>query len=109
MSAQCAAVQKAYRHGAFDFLAAYVVPEKAWYILPAREIAGMRSVSLCTPTSAYEKYREAWELLREAVGVSAEVDDEAREAEGPQPYKFPLNAFERMQEVERYVRKFWGM
>ena len=55
-----------YREGAFDFLAAYVVPEKAWYIVPAKEIAGMRSVSLGTPTSRYEKYREAWELLREA-------------------------------------------
>ncbi|HSS96216.1 MAG TPA: group I intron-associated PD-(D/E)XK endonuclease, partial [Terriglobales bacterium] len=59
---------KVYRKGSFDFLAAYVVPEKAWFILPAGEIVGMRSVSLCTPTSRWEKYREGWELLREAVG-----------------------------------------
>jgi hypothetical protein len=58
-----------YRAGSFDFLAAYVVPEEAWYILPVAEVVGKRSVSLCTPTGRYEKYREAWELLREAVGV----------------------------------------
>ena len=70
-----------YREGAFDFLAAYVVPEKAWYIVPAKEIAGMRSVSLGTPTSRYEKYREAWELLREA----ADVTEETSEVEEPAP------------------------
>ncbi|HEY6339734.1 MAG TPA: group I intron-associated PD-(D/E)XK endonuclease [Candidatus Sulfotelmatobacter sp.] len=62
---------KVYQAGAFDFLAAYVVPEDGWFILPAKEIQGMRSVSLCTPAGRYEKYREAWELLREAVGVGA--------------------------------------
>jgi hypothetical protein len=49
----------------FDFLAAYVVFEDAWYIIPEEEILGMRSVSLHTKNShsKYEKYREAWELL----------------------------------------------
>ena len=69
---------KIYKPGAFDFLAAYVVPVDVWYILPMREIEGMRSVSLCTPTGRYEKYREAWELLREAVGTCS---DEPREEE----------------------------
>ncbi len=60
---------KAYRAGAFDFLAAYVIPEDAWYIIPAKEIRGLKSISLCTAESGeakYEKYREAWELLRAA-------------------------------------------
>jgi hypothetical protein len=48
---------KVYRAGSFDFLAAYVVPEEAWYILPVAEVVGKRSVSLCTPTGRYEKYR----------------------------------------------------
>jgi hypothetical protein len=49
----------------FDFLAAYVVFEDAWYIIPEEEILGMKSVSLHTKCShsKYEKYREAWELL----------------------------------------------
>jgi hypothetical protein len=93
---------KVYREGAFDFLAAYVVPEKAWYILPAKEVAGMRAVSLCTPSSRYEKYREAWELLREAVGVQ----EEASEPEQPAP-RIPRNALERMQASLRFVKKHW--
>ena len=35
-----------YKPGAFDFIAGYVVPKDVWYILPAKEIEGMRSVSL---------------------------------------------------------------
>jgi hypothetical protein len=56
---------KPYPPGAFDFLAAYVVFEDAWYIIPEEEIRGMKSVSLHTKCShsKYEKYREAWELL----------------------------------------------
>lgn len=37
---------KAYRAGAFDFLAACVIPEDAWYIIPAREIRGLKSISV---------------------------------------------------------------
>jgi hypothetical protein len=62
--------------GAFDFLAAYVVLEDAWYIIPAKLIRGLRSVSLCTTggEAKYEEYREAWHLLRKAseCGESAE-------------------------------------
>ena len=98
---------KVYRKGAFDFLAAYVVPEKAWYILPAKEIAGMRAVSLCTPTSRYEKYREAWELLREAVGINAvEAKDETNQAEVAVG-RLPRNGLERMEASFRFVRKHW--
>ncbi len=94
---------KVYKPGAFDFLAAYVVPEKAWYILPAGEIVGMRSVSLCTPTSRYEKYREAWELLREAVGTK----EEASEVEEEETERSPRNAMERMEASFKFVRRQW--
>ena len=101
---------KVYRAGAFDFLAAYVVPEKAWYILPAKEIVGMRSVSLGTPTSRYEKYREAWALLREAVeaeageDASGEPETDARE-EGATPARFPATAAERMEAALSFFRR----
>ncbi len=91
---------KLYRAGAFDFLAAYVVPEDVWYILPAEEIVGMRSVSLCTPTGRWEKYREEWETLREAVGASEEsppVEDSA-----------PASRMEaRMMGAFNFVRRHW--
>jgi hypothetical protein len=69
---------KAYRAGAFDFLAAYVVLEDLWYIIPAREIRGLKSISLCTESgeAKYEQYREAWDLLREAVGEGAVTESE---------------------------------
>jgi hypothetical protein len=59
---------KVYRAGAFDFIAAYVVLEDAWYIVPAKLIRGLRSISLCTTGSEakYEEYREAWHLRRDA-------------------------------------------
>jgi len=67
---------KVYRAGAFDFLAAYVIPEDAWYIVPAKLIRGLRSISLCTMgcEAKYEEYREAWHLLREASGCGAEEE-----------------------------------
>jgi len=58
---------KQYRRGAFDFLAAYLVCEDAWYIIPAKETRGKWAISLRTQCdhSRYEKYLEAWDLLRE--------------------------------------------
>ena len=66
---------KAYRPGSFDFLAAYVVLEDGWYIIPAKEIRGLKSISLCTEGSEakYEQYREAWHLLREAAAAREEA------------------------------------
>jgi PD-(D/E)XK nuclease superfamily protein len=56
---------KPYPPGSFDFLAAYVVFEDAWYIIPEEKVLGMKSVSLHTKCnqSKYERYRDAWELL----------------------------------------------
>jgi hypothetical protein len=57
-----------YQRGEFDFLAAYVIPEDIWYIIPARLVVhGKRSgIPLYTssPTSKYATYKEAWDLLR---------------------------------------------
>jgi hypothetical protein len=58
---------KKYRRGSFDFLAAYVVHEDAWYIIPEKEVRSQWAISLSTQCkeARYEKYREAWHLLRE--------------------------------------------
>ncbi len=99
-----------YKPGAFDFLVGYVVPEDVWYILPAKEIEGMRSVSLMTPTSRYEKYREAWHLLHEAVGtsVAGTVNEPIVAAEEAASEFSPVSAFGRMEkamkEIERRLR-----
>jgi hypothetical protein len=58
---------KPYQRGEFDFLAAYVIAEDVWYIIPARLVVhGKRSgIRLYTskPTSKYAPYKEAWDLL----------------------------------------------
>lgn len=78
---------KVYRAGAFDFLAAYVIPEDAWYIIPAREIRGLKSISLCTNggEAKYEQYRETWNLLQEATGEPKESPLLAKEARNGAP------------------------
>jgi PD-(D/E)XK endonuclease len=56
---------KPYAPGSFDFLAAYVIYDDAWYIIPAKEFLGQAWV-VVYPQSAkskYAKYREAWHLL----------------------------------------------
>lgn len=82
-----AANKKPYRAGDFDLLAAYIIPCNLWYIIPAREVVGLKTISLCPghcPSSSnetretsnrlpnerttfrkrkLEKYRDAWELL----------------------------------------------
>lgn len=73
-----------YPPGSFDFLAAYVIPEDAWYIIPEREIRGLKSISLCTQASEakYEKYREAWHLLEgpeEKIDLQACAEEECEE------------------------------
>jgi hypothetical protein len=51
----------------FDFVAAYVIPEDIWYIIPAERIRGQGNVGLYPwlKKSKYGEYKEAWHLLRE--------------------------------------------
>jgi len=74
---------KAYPAGAFDFLAAYVVAEDTWYIIPAKVIRGKKSIALYpkSQTAKYEKYREAWHLLREAAELGEEAESAGNSAE----------------------------
>jgi len=58
-----------YKYGDFDFLAAYLIPEDVWYIIPARVIVRRKKTSITLYagglTSEWMAYREAWDLLRE--------------------------------------------
>jgi hypothetical protein len=60
--------RRAYRKSETDFLAVYILPEDAWFILPVREVVG-RVRLLFRPKGyhrrdIYAHYREAWHLLR---------------------------------------------
>jgi hypothetical protein len=58
--------QRRYASDAVDFFAILVVPELAWYIIPAELILGKAWVTLYpnSPKSKYAPYNEAWHLLR---------------------------------------------
>jgi hypothetical protein len=99
---------KPYRSGSFDFLAAYVVFEDAWYIIPAKVIRGMKSISLLTEGGKYEKYREAWHLLREAAELSGDSKGEGcaeEPAAATSAGRFPTTALGRMEEAADFVRR----
>ena len=59
-------LRRRYAGDAVDFFAILVVPELAWYIIPAKLILGMAWVALFpnSPKSKYAPYKEAWHLLR---------------------------------------------
>jgi long-subunit fatty acid transport protein len=57
-----------YKRGDFDFVAAYVIPEDLWYIIPAKLVVSAKKtqimLSTTSPTSCWTPYKEAWDLLR---------------------------------------------
>jgi hypothetical protein len=124
---------KAYTTGSFDFVAAYVVPEDVWYIIPVRDIRGRECMSLCSNSTRNEneKYREAWHLLREAAELCelAESGEKSAEEEAgvrglpgestplesgtsgsaasaPAAGRFPRNAVERMEAAANFARRY---
>jgi len=59
-------ISKPYHLGEFDFLAAYVITEDVWYIIPARLVVRRTDTIRLypsAPTGKYEPYKEAWHLL----------------------------------------------
>jgi len=103
---------KAYRAGSFDFLAAYVVCEDTWYLIPAALIQGKEVVTLYpnSKTAKYETYREAWHLLREAAAVSADVQSADAPADGPpvttHPTTHPTGALARFESAANYFKRY---
>jgi len=59
---------KPYQLGEFDFLAAYIISEDVWYIIPARLLVSNKVTRIrldpSSPSGKYELYKEAWDLLR---------------------------------------------
>jgi len=57
----------AYKKGLIDFIAAYVFPYDAWYIVPAGVLHRQNNIYLRPHNSTYpspwEKFRDAWHLL----------------------------------------------
>ena len=67
----------AYVADAFDFIAAYLVPENLWYIIPAEKIEGKEAIMISPKleTAKYRDYREAWTLLGAAEDVADHTSD----------------------------------
>ena len=57
----------AYKKSELDFVVAYLMPVKTWYILPISVVAGRRSFLLAPPgfrgKNLWAQYLEAWHLL----------------------------------------------
>lgn len=56
-----------YKGNAFDFVAAYLIPEDTWYIIPAEKIRGQGSIAIYPRLKGakYGPYKEAWHLFRQ--------------------------------------------
>jgi hypothetical protein len=74
-----------YKKNSFDFVAAFVIPEDVWFILPEKKIRGMWSVGLYPKleSAKYREYQEAWRLLRGPVpGVIGRIEAVGEEVGG---------------------------
>jgi hypothetical protein len=83
---------QAYRVGSFDFVAAYVIPEDAWYIVPAKLIRKQATICLCSPAGRFEQYREAWHLLREATACEEAEQEPEPQRSGESPFMARMRA-----------------
>jgi hypothetical protein len=71
--------EKFYTAEQVDFFAAYVIPEDTWYIFPADVVQKIRGQIMLFPQSPghkYEKYKEAWHLLRAAKAEATPVAEQ---------------------------------
>jgi len=63
--------QNSYSPEDIDALVAYAKPEGVWYVFPVRVVMGLKGLKLypgsARQRSKYERWREAWEVLRRAV------------------------------------------
>lgn len=55
--------KKAYTKQHCDFIIAVCIPEHIFYVIPVGELGGMKKLSL-GGQGKYERYKEAWGLLR---------------------------------------------
>jgi PD-(D/E)XK nuclease superfamily protein len=63
--------QRSYTARDIDALVAYARPMNAWYVMPVRVVEELKSLMLYPESrkrrSRFERWREAWEVLRKAV------------------------------------------
>jgi hypothetical protein len=60
--------KRAYTAEEIDILAAYVIPEDVWYLIPVAAFSPVKSIHLCPGRRSrrkFERYREAWRFLGE--------------------------------------------
>ncbi|HEX7425002.1 MAG TPA: group I intron-associated PD-(D/E)XK endonuclease [Terriglobales bacterium] len=79
---------RGYQLADFHCLAVYVIPKDAWYIIPFVFVSPRNSIEVCpgNPANKYERYREAWHLLRELPLTSAPgvpLDEDVRHHRRP--------------------------
>jgi PD-(D/E)XK endonuclease len=62
-----------YRQSEFDYLAVYVIPRDIWYIIPAAVATPKFNIRVWpgNPANQFERYRDAWHLLRESTASPA--------------------------------------
>ena len=64
-------LQRSYSAENIDALVAYARPMNAWYVMPVRVVEELKSLMLYPESrklrSRFERWREAWEVLRRAV------------------------------------------
>lgn len=97
-----------YPPGSFDFIAAYVVLEDAWYILPASKVQDRETVCLFSKSkfARYEDYFEAWQLLRKASETS-HPESSAEQAPRAEQAAFPpTSAVGRMEAAANYFKRY---
>ncbi len=59
--------KRAYTKKELDVLAAYVIPEDTWYLIPVEAFTPVKSIHLCPGRKSrrkFERWREGWEVLR---------------------------------------------
>jgi hypothetical protein len=56
-----------YQPSDFDYVAVYVIPKDVWYIIPSAVATRRVAIRIApgNPDNQYERYREAWHLLRD--------------------------------------------
>jgi len=63
----------AYTLDEVDFFAAYVIPDDSWFIIPLRDVLGCTSLMFRAKDDGrphiYDRYRGAWDLLKEPAGL----------------------------------------
>jgi hypothetical protein len=64
-------LQRSYSSEDIDALVAYARPMNAWYVMPVRVVEELKSLMLYPESrgrrSRFERWREAWDVLRRAV------------------------------------------